>query len=261
MPRGRYLHHAQVVERGLLGVEIRIGPERMKRSRALRVFIPSGRQIDGILHGENLPIVSALAAARPDDVVDLFVRPALRIDPSFHDLHAVEVGAIGFFHGVHQEVRCFALGPLAENASHGMPEGVAGHHHARLCGLLLFKTPTSEKAHAHAGAGRRVDFPSLEGIEDRRPCVFLGPHASETLGARVVVIEASRLTRVVCIGPGWRGAPKARLVGGREPGVRPARADHSELEWVCANRLLDLEPAQERRPSVRAFGGLGICAS
>ncbi len=81
--------------------------------------------VDGVADRRQLAVRAGLAVAAPGDVVDLFLRLAVLVQPALDDLDAVEVAAVRILQRRDQEGRRLACRRLAQVAAHRHALGVA----------------------------------------------------------------------------------------------------------------------------------------
>ena len=87
------LDDAAIVRGRLAWVEVRIVPHGDELGRADGIGPARVCHIHCAADGRQLAVAAGLAVAGPGDVVDLFVEPALGVEPALDDLVAVEIGS------------------------------------------------------------------------------------------------------------------------------------------------------------------------
>src|SRR4029079_11212463 len=89
-PRRWYFDDAAVVESLLFGVECRILPDSNELGSADGIFPCCILNIDRASDTRHLAIWTRFAIATPGNIIDLFVRFTLVIEPALYDLVAVK---------------------------------------------------------------------------------------------------------------------------------------------------------------------------
>ncbi len=118
--RRRDLEHAGVVKRPLGGIEVRVFPDGDQLGAPM-VLVQVALATSTVLPTEEPCRPRRLAIAAPDDVVDLLVQFALRIEPALDDLDAVEIGADRVLQRGDEERRRLALRRLLKSPPIGTP--------------------------------------------------------------------------------------------------------------------------------------------
>ena len=102
----------------------------------------------------ELAVRAGLAVAAPGDVVDLLLQVALRVQPAFDDLDAVEIGADRIFQrGAQGRSATCPAGACVRSPPIGHALAIADDGRARACWRRPFRSPSRRRS-ARSCAGR-----------------------------------------------------------------------------------------------------------